>query len=202
MFGGIGVRILVILAILAVLACRVDAARLQLVADGQTDYSIVIPPEPSPAEKLAADELSKYLEQMSGAKIDVAAAPKLPKRAIIVATYDSLGEWGLPIPKTGKSWDDFTVEVRDQQLYILGARDRATLNGAYEFLRQLGCRWLAPKFDHYKGASEYVPSARTIGFEQTAPFVHSPKLGIRKLYVEEGRSHTAENLVQLVEWMS
>src|SRR2546429_8770726 len=33
------------------------------------------------------------------------------------------------------------------------------------------------------------------------PLVLKPKLKFRKIYVEEGHSHTPENLAQIVEWM-
>lgn len=196
-------RACIILAILVLAVCRADSARLEIAADGQSDYSIVIPAKPTPAEKLAAEELSKYLEQMSGAKIPVVKrSSKLPKRAIVIGNAESLRE-AIPLLRNGDEESDcFGIGIDDERLIIIGIRDRATLNGVYEFLHQLGCRWLAPKFDHYKGTSEYVPSKRIVLYQADDDYVHDPEYKIRKLYVEEGRSHDAENLAQLVEWMS
>lgn len=195
-------RIVLILAILAIAAFRADAAKITIAADGRSDYSIVIPSKPSPAEKLAAEELSKYLEQMSGAKIPVTKrASTLPRHAVVLGSLDSVPEMLPLITNQGEDSESFAIAIEDGRLYIVGGRDRTTLNATYEFLRLFGCRWLAPRFDHYKGTSEYVPSKRTIEYAQSAPFVHSARFGIRKLYVEEGRSHDAQNLLQLVDWM-
>ncbi len=196
-------RLLVILAVLAVIACRADAAKLEIVADGKSDYSIIIPSNPSPAEELAASELSKYLEQMSGAKLPVSKrSSKFPPRhAIVIGSVDSFPE-GLPLIRGGNNDSDcFGIGIGDERLDIVGVRDRATLNAVYEFLRLLGCRWLAPKFDHYKGTAEFVPSKPTIVYQADEDYLHDPQFKIRKLYVEEGHSHNAENLAQLVEWM-
>jgi hypothetical protein len=194
----------VILAILALVACRVDAAKLEIVSNGQSDYSIIIPSNPSPAEDLAAKELAKYLEQMSGAKLRVSKSDSdLPKHAIVVANETSLSKSERPIHGSlDQSSDCFVHMIVDERVYILGTRDRATLNAVYEFLHRLGCRWLAPKFDHYKGTAEFVPSKPTIVYQADEDYLHDPEFKIRKLYVEEGHSHNAENLVQLVEWMS
>jgi hypothetical protein len=192
----------VILAVLALIACKADAAKLEIVTDGKSDYSIVIPSNPSPAEKLAASELAKYLEQMSGAKIPVSkrSSKSPPRHAIVIGNVNSFPE-GLPLIRGGNDDSDcFGIGIGDERLDIVGVRDRATLNAVYEFLRLLGCRWLAPKFDHYKGTAEFIPSKPTIVYEADDYF-HDPQLVIRKLYVEEGHSHDAENLVELVEWM-
>lgn len=195
-------RLLVILAILALIACRTDAAKLEIVSNGQSDYSIIIPSNPSPAEELAASELTKYLEQISGAELPVSkSASKLPKCAIVVADRDSLGEWASLIPDVRPTGDDYAIALSGDKLFIVGGRDRSTLYAAYDFLYLLGCRWLAPKFDHYKGTSEYVPSKRTVEYEASAVYTHTSRYTIRKQYVEEGHSHNAENLLQMVEWM-
>src|SRR5687767_6815813 len=48
-----------------------SASGLTIVDDGKSDYSIAVPPNASPAVKLAADELAKYFEQISGASLPV-----------------------------------------------------------------------------------------------------------------------------------
>ncbi len=194
-------RLLVILMILAVVACKADAAKFGIAADGKSDYVIVIPPKPSPAEELAAEELSEYLERMSGARLAVSRSSRLPKRAIVVASSESLGKWESLLPDEKPTGDDFTIAPSDERLLIVGGRGRSTLYAAYHFLHQLGCRWLAPKFDHYKGTSEIVPSKRAIEYYALGAYKHSSRCAIRKLYVEEGRSHNTENLVQMAEWM-
>ncbi len=195
-------RVLLILAVLAIVAFRADAAKITIAADGQSDYSIVIPAKPSPAEQLAAEELSEYLEQMSGAKLPVSRSlPGAPERAIVIANQEPLGKLAATIRHVALSGDAYLTWVDGERIIITGARDRATLYATYDFLHRLGCRWLAPKFDHYGGTSEVVPKKRAIEYPADGIYNHTSELAIRKLYVEEGLSHNAENLAQLVEWM-
>ena len=127
-------RILLILTILS-LAIRARATQ-----------TIVLPENPTPSQKFAAEELTRYITQMGGSK-DV-------------------------------------IRV-------------TTLRDAYQTLEDAGCRFLSPQFDFYNGSAEFVPKSFAL-----KPTHHAePVLKYRKLYVEEGHSHTVENLKQMIDWM-
>ncbi len=82
---------------------------------------------------------------------------------------------------------------------FIGMTGRSTLYAVYQFLDSAGCSFLAPQFSHYKGSAEVVPHSPDISLVHD---LHSsPSLSFRKLYVEEGHSHTTNNLKQMVEWM-
>ena len=161
---------------------------LTVARGGKSDYAIVVPPQASPAMKLAADEIARYVEQMSGAK--------LPIRSGDV-------ERGRPVIFVARSPHASRAVVRVDGPTILVAGDPAggVLHAAYRFLDLLGCRFLAPQFSHYAGAAEVIPRASALTLNLDAPIESDPKLKYRKLYVEEGISHDADNLKQLVEWM-
>src|SRR5256885_13618086 len=72
-----------------------------------------------------------------------------------------------------------------------------TLADAYQMLERAGVRFLAPQFDFYHGSAEFIPKQLSLQPVHRA----EPKLRFRKLYVEEGHSHTADNLKQLIDWM-
>jgi hypothetical protein len=72
-----------------------------------------------------------------------------------------------------------------------------TLADAYQMLENAGVRFLAPQFDFYHGAAEFAPKELILQPAHRP----EPKLKFRKLYVEEGHSHTSDNLKQLIEWM-
>ncbi|MBP6964506.1 MAG: DUF4838 domain-containing protein, partial [Armatimonadetes bacterium] len=196
-------RVLLLAAAGILIMCRADAAKITIADDGRSDYSIVVPSKPSPTEEFAAGELSRYLERMSGAQIPIVKrSSRLPDRAVIVGAQESLPEAAMLIADNSEESDGFAIALERGHLYIVGAWDRAALNGVYEFLRLLGCRWLAPRFDHYKGTAEIVPRKPTIVYEAEEDYLReASSFPIRKLYVEEGHSHNAENLVQLIEWM-
>ncbi len=47
-----------------------------------------------------------------------------------------------------------------------------------------------------------MPKKSKLVLELDGPVVEKPAMKFRKLYVEEGHTHNAENLKQLIEWMS
>jgi hypothetical protein len=55
---------------------------------------------------------------------------------------------------------------------------------------------LAPDYAFYGGAQQCVPCKK-----ERATSTSTPVFKYRKLYVEEGHSHTAENLKQMIDWM-
>ena len=180
-------RAILVLAILAV-AGGVGAESMKIVENGKSDYVIATSKNASPAEMLAAQELSKYIEQMSGAKLPLSGDVML-KKAIVIACDPAI------------AGEEYRILADGPTIKIAGGRGRSTLYAAYDLLDRLGCRWLAPNFNHYQGAAEFVPKSGNLAIDLSKPIVEKPVLSIRKLYVEEGHSHSAENLAQVVEWM-
>jgi hypothetical protein len=74
----------------------------------------------------------------------------------------------------------------------LGQSDGATLRAVYAFLDSIGCRFLAPHLDHYKGSAELVPKVKDLSISESHIGTFEPALSFRKLYVEEGHSHTPQ----------
>jgi hypothetical protein len=81
-----------------------------------------------------------------------------------------------------------------------GGLQIGSLEEAYWMLDEMGCRFLSPQYDFYKGAGEIIPTNVSTLSLPDAKFP-AAKLPIRKLYVEEGHSHTVENLKQMIQWM-
>ncbi len=104
------------------------ASALTIVRDGRSDYTIVLPVEASPSQKHAAEELQKFIEQMSGAKLPIASAAS--GRAIILGqNADGLGDEG------------FKLKTDGDNLIIAGSKVRGTMYGVYGLLDRLGVRW-------------------------------------------------------------
>jgi len=181
-------------AVVTALGVPAHAAPLELARAGQSGYVVVVPPAPTPAEKLAAEELSAYIGRISGARLPVRETPDPPREAIVLARRAIPGGPAL-------SGETYRIGRRGSRIYLAAGRDRATLFAAYDFLQRLGCRWLAPQFGFYQGYAELVPSKRDLNIELDQDVIEKPVLAFRKLYVEEGHSHSAENLAQLTAWM-
>jgi hypothetical protein len=173
-------------------AAEPTPARVVIATGDKAQYAINLPADASEARRYAASELAKYLERLSGAKFDVQASPAAPKQFV----FEPGAKLGIEL-----GGDVYAVALRGDRLVLAGDTDRAILFAVYDVLERLGCRWLAPQFDFYRGEAEVVPSVPELVLQLEKPVViERPDFPIRKLDVEEGRSHTTENLKQLVEW--
>jgi hypothetical protein len=147
---------------------------------------------------------------MSGADLPIQRGGDVPSRAIVLKVHFSK----LPVPP-----ESYEISKRGERIAVTGEREgRALLYGTYALLDGLGCRFLAPQFNHYGTTSipvgsvwlpslpkpqdaEVIPTKKTIVFTATQPITSHPKLAYRKLYIEEGISHDEQNLRQMIEWM-
>lgn len=171
-------------------------AELTIAKDGRSDYVIFTGAKSSPSETLAAEELAKYLKRMSGADLKVQRGGPMPAAAITVMEKAPLGPGDAPAGVQG-----YTIAANGKQILIGGDGGRGVLYGTYALLDSLGCRFLAPEFEHYQGAAEVIPHKPTLTLTIDKPITSAPKLTYRKLYIEEGISHDEANLKQLIEWM-
>ena len=91
-------------------------------------YRIVLPADPLPSETYAAEELKKYVKELTGVSLGTGA------RAIVLERgAESLGE------------DGFRLYAKDGDLHVAGGR-RGVLYGVYELLETYGgVGWFAPE---------------------------------------------------------
>lgn len=133
--------------ILVALVRPAAAQRLTLVKDGRSDYTILLAPGATPAMRHGAEELQRFLKEMSGAELPVVeghTGTKPPARSIRIETDPKLGEEELRIRTDGST------------LRILGGGKRGTMYGCYALLEDvLGCRWFNPRVSR-------IPKQRTI----------------------------------------
>ncbi|MBH5320191.1 DUF4838 domain-containing protein [Paenibacillus sp. GSMTC-2017] len=102
---------------------------------------------------------------------------------------------------TGAKEDSFSIQTVGSKVILAGSNDRGTLYSSYELLERLGVKFYAPNFESYNGNSEFVPSLPSITIADLN-VKEEPSLKYRRKYVEEGWSHTSENLPQLLDWMA
>jgi hypothetical protein len=169
----------------SLLLANARGADVAVVKDGQSEYAI-IRGGPAPAVQIAADEVVKYLKQMSGATLPVEPNDGQIGAKIFIGKSDRPG---------------IRIRAEGPMIFIHGGSDLEVLHATYRFLDLLGCRFLAPQYDHYRGAAEVIPQKKTITLTLDQPIASQPKLAYRKLYIEEGISHDERNLRQMIEWM-
>lgn len=169
----------------AVAAKRVN---FPLASDGKIVCQVVDKTN-DPTGGYAVSELKAYISKIVGADFNSSNRSATTR---IVLRYDEKLD--------SEEWQ---IAAGRRSITLSGGDKRGLLYATYTFLEQLGCRWLAPDYEFYpEGAHEFVPSLPTLNYCASATICGRPELRYRKLYVEEGHSHTAENTAELIEWMA
>ncbi len=141
-----------------------------LVVHGKSSYTIVIGQSCSPSEKHAAEELAKFIAEISGAALPIQNDSKTLAGPIVCVgqskytdalgiSLDGLGKEGYII-LSGKQVPNPERDSRGPRatvgLIIAGGRERGTLYGVYSYLEDyLDCRWFTPDCSR-------IPKQRTI----------------------------------------
>jgi len=126
-----------------------STAALALAKEGKPLCRIVLADDAIPAERTAAEQLQKYLQEVTGAAFPISSDADADKGAeageILVGAgkrarqllpnedWEALGKDGIVMKTVGKS------------LVLAGGRPRGTLYAVFQFLEdEVGCRWWTP----------------------------------------------------------
>jgi hypothetical protein len=127
--------------------------------------SVVTAPGVGEVEHFAAQELVRYVEQVTGEKVVPGDAP--------AAHRFLLGD--APASSALKE-DGFTIRRRGRDVVIEGRGSRGVLYGCYAYLEHLGVRWYFPGHQH-----EIVPH-RAIDWNERLDISESPGIRDRIVY--------------------
>jgi len=141
---------------------RSGSRKLVLAKDGRSDYVIVVGEEASPSELHAADELQKFLYEISGCRIPVVKdGQKTTENMIIVGRNKALTALKQKIDFEDLGNEGFMIRTLGNHLVLAGGRLRGTMYAVYTFLEErLGCRW-------YTSKVSYIPKMREVVIEHT-----------------------------------
>jgi hypothetical protein len=129
-----------------------------LVRGGVSRHRIVLATNAPPSERYAAEELQRYLEKMSGAKLPIISdAERADSREILLGSNAHLQKLGLKIDFTRLGPDGFTLQTKGNRLIIAGGAPRGTLYGVYALLEEkLGVRWFTPELEQVPATNRIV----------------------------------------------
>lgn len=129
-------------------APRTDAA-LTLADAGQSRYRIVTATQPIPSERYAAEELQRYLEKLSGARLPIVTDAATPgSHEILLGDNARLRRLQTRIDFAKLRRDGFVLRTQGRRLIIAGDKPRGTLYGVYALLEEkLGVRWFTPEVE-------------------------------------------------------
>jgi len=133
-------------ALCVVASGRSDARELLLADDGQSAYRIVVADDALPSTKHAAEELQRFLEQISGVKLSIASDREpLAQQEIILGQSAHLRALPVAIDLGALGKEGYVIRTAGDRLIIAGGAPRGDLYGVYGLLEDhLGCRWFAP----------------------------------------------------------
>ncbi len=118
------------------------AGGAELVRDGKTRHTIVISATAPPAERRAAEELRRFVREMSGAELTVRDDSQAVRGPMVLIGRSRALERVTPdLRVEAMGAEEFVIEARGRHLVIAGGGERGTMYGVYEFLERLGCRW-------------------------------------------------------------
>ena len=184
------------IALLALLMAFAAQA-VTLVEKGKSAYTIVLPASASPSEQRAANELQRYIEEMSGAKLPIASdATAVNGPMILLGDSAALRKLKPAIPFASLGNEAFVIRTSGPHLIIAGGRPRGVMYGVYTFLDSLGCRWFTRDVSR-------IPKLPTITIPDTNQ-THRPSFEYREPFFTEAwdkdwaaRNRTNGNHTQL-----
>jgi hypothetical protein len=165
---------------LAAVAPAADATLRVLARDGASPYVILLPEQPHPAERTAAQELQAFLKQVTGAELpvlsEVQATQGKPAIAVGPCRLAASIAPGLDLASLGA--DAIVLKTSGPNLLLAGPRPRGTLYAVYSFLEDVvGCRW-------WTATEQTIPSRPTLAIPDL-DIVYAPKLISREAFYRD-----------------
>ncbi|MEI7929661.1 MAG: DUF4838 domain-containing protein, partial [Verrucomicrobiales bacterium] len=125
---------------------------LVLAESGRSNYVVVLSTNATPAEKFAAETMSKYLKRVTGAEFPVVGEDMAGTKTISIGNTRFAAQSGI----TGLGAEEWVQRAVGDRLVIAGGTPRATAYGVFDFLeRYAGVYQLAVD-------TEIVPSHPTL----------------------------------------
>jgi hypothetical protein len=172
------------------------AKGLALVVEGEARAVIVVPEAAAPDELRAAQELQRYAERMSGARLDLQPEAALPRQAFVsLGATEAARKLGLKPNEQRVTDSGFVMKTSGRGLYLLGATPRATLFAVYTLLEDLGCRFYAPG-----AAGEVIPRRQNLTVPPTNR-VEKPSFVVRNFWGGLLSDMTIDYRRAVREWM-
>ena len=166
---------------------------------GKPRMSLAVGTQCSRPSRFAADELQRYLREISGAACPITHEGEghgliaVGPPAENPATARLLEQAGVDFGALDLGDDGFVLRTVGRNIVVAGATGRATLYAAYALLERIGCRWCFPG-EH----GEVIPKQPTIGLP-ALNVVEKPAFNYRTFMQHAAVS---EETADWIDWMA
>ncbi len=171
---------------------------MTLLGPSDKSLDIYVDSRATASEKLAAKELSDYLEKITGKPVNIRFPQKRYKTDNPQGNYIAVGHSELTegINISALSGEQYIIDINANCVAILGGRDRqrGVLYGIYDFLEQLGVRWYRPE-----PWGEHVPSLTKLEFVTGKTVSKRPTYEFRSV-ISGGFTRIGEHTLAQREW--
>lgn len=129
-----------------------------IIENSESQFKIFVSERAIPAEKYAAHELQKYLNEITGFKLPIVNTYDSKGKLIYIGFEDAPKEILAGLKKEEFGNEEFIIRPIEGNLLIAGGKTRGTLYGVIGFLNNLGCRWYTREVtDIPKKNTIYIP---------------------------------------------
>lgn len=116
---------------------------LTVIADGISDYKIVVPEAPSPATNYAAKELQYFLTEITGVELPIVSQSKAAGSPSILIGINSRTDETVSKELSKLAADGVLIKTSGRNIILLGSNERGQLYSVYVLLEKfLGVRFL------------------------------------------------------------
>ncbi len=160
-----------------------QAEELVIADEGKSAASVVVSAEAGEWEKRAADDLSRYIELLSGAKVPVANKPgegiNLFVGQAAIAADPSLKAALAKVtkPQPVLRADAIVLRRAGQRVFLAGTNDESHYYAVSELLKRWGCRWYLPT-----EFGECIPEQPHLAINELE-YAYAPPFEIRKYWI-------------------
>jgi len=189
----IGVILLLssLMAIAGETAGKDSGDTLMIAKNGKSDAIIVVSPKAGKEEGLAAQDLAKYIQLMSGATVEIAStSEKIAKALKSKHPLFVIGSEALKVDPSLKNAlkkavtrkkilrsDAIVLRRKGNRLYLAGSNDKSHYYAVAELLRLWGCRWYMPT-----QFGEVVPEQKSLSIGELN-YAYAPPFEIRTYWL-------------------
>jgi len=152
--GDITMKVLLPFALLGLAVCA--QGTVTIARGGVAKVFIVLQEGATAPERLAAEELQKHLQQITGAQFQIRSDVSDADGAIVVGPGPVASRLFPDVDFSSFGGEELIMRTSGKYLLLAGGRPRGTLYAVFRFLQdKLGVRWWTPW-------ATYIPNRRTL----------------------------------------